>query len=126
MDKFFGVDLLGLKAEDYAEVPVVEFGGVTLKVAVKGEGIGRIVLGLMLANSPSPIPDICLANPLAVDASLAFIDQAALSLMVIVRGGLDGQVTLFLRGKEAAATLEGATSEPVVFEIGRRRSHDAC
>lgn len=126
MDKFFGVDLLGLKAEDYAEVPVVEFGGVNLKVTVKGEGTGGVVLGPMSANSPLPIPDIWLANPLAVDASLTFIDQAALSLMVISGGGLDGQVTPSLRGKEVAATLEGAMSEPVVFKIGRRSAHDAC
>lgn len=55
-DKFVGVDLSSLKAEDYAEeigaevgsplaaeVPVVEFGGASLEAAIEGEGTNRVV-----------------------------------------------------------------------------------
>lgn len=38
--------------------------------------------------------------------------------MVISGGGLKGQATPSLRGKEAAATSKGATCEPSVLELG--------
>lgn len=103
------------------EVPDVELGGAALEAVVEEEETSRVAPALMSANSPSPISEIFLTNPPVVDASLASIDQAALSLMVISRGGLEGQVTPTLYGKEVVSTSEGATCEPSIFKsIGEK------
>lgn len=112
-DKFPGVELSGLKAEDYADevgaevgsplaakVPKVEFGCANPEAVAEGEGTSGAIPIPMSANSPLPIPEISLADQLAVDASLASIDQAALSLMVISKGGLEGQTTLYRKKRQ--------------------------
>lgn len=105
-EKFSGVDLSFTKAEDYTEeigaeagspsaakVSTVEFGGMNLEVVFEGEGTSGLAPIPMTIESPSPVSEISLADPLVVAASLASIDQAALSLMVISRGGLVWQTT---------------------------------
>ncbi|KAB1199720.1 hypothetical protein CJ030_MR0G015022 [Morella rubra] len=86
-EKFPGVDLSDLKVEDYAddaggevgsplaeETLEVELGGATPEVVVeKGETSGTVPVPL-IANLPSPVLEISLANPTTVDTSLASID----------------------------------------------------
>lgn len=66
-------------------------------------------IGALPLNSPSPVPEISLANPVAVESSLAYIDQAALSLMVISEGAME--TTQPLERKEGGLLLEGAVVE---------------
>lgn len=76
------------------------------EATVELEGTSEVAPAPMTANSPSPIPEISLADPPAVATSLATVDQAALSLMVISRGSLEGQTTPTLKGKEAIVTMD--------------------
>lgn len=62
----------------------------------------------MSVNSPSPILEIFLANPVVMDASLASIKEVALPLMVISGGAADDQSTLSLKGKEVVVASEEA------------------
>lgn len=86
-DKFLGVDLSSIKAEDYVdeigsetcspstvEVPAVEFGWVNSEAVAKGEGTSELASTPISTESPSPVPKISLADPLAIAASLASID----------------------------------------------------
>ncbi|KAB1212839.1 hypothetical protein CJ030_MR5G010139 [Morella rubra] len=98
-EKFLGVDLSGFKAEDYTdqasgevgspmfeEMLDVEVGGAILEVVVEEWETSGVVPVPMSVNSPSLILEISLANPVVVDASLASINQALLSLMMISGG----------------------------------------
>lgn len=118
-DKFPSVDLSVIKAEDYAEeigvevgsplvveVPAVEFGKVDPEAVMEGEGTSRLAPTSMTADSPSLVPKISLPDPPVVAASLALIDYAASSSMVISGGGLEGQTTPTLQGKEATTITE--------------------
>lgn len=98
-EKFLGVGLSGFKAEDYTdqasgevgspmseEMLDVEVGGAILEVVVEEWETSGVVPVPMSVDSPSLILEISLANPMAVDASLASINQALLSLMMILGG----------------------------------------
>lgn len=65
----------------------------------------------MSVNSPSPILEIFLANPVVMDASLASIKEVALPLMVISGGAADDQSTPSLKGKEVVVAPEEAVHE---------------
>lgn len=121
-DKFSSVDLSSIKAEDYAievgaevgsplaaKVLDVGLGGANSEAVAEGEGTSGLIPAPVTADSPSHISGISLANPPAVAVSLASIDQAALSLMVISGGGLEGQSTPTLQGKE---TMEEDAGKP--------------
>ncbi|KAB1209245.1 hypothetical protein CJ030_MR6G016113 [Morella rubra] len=121
-DKFPRVDLSSIKAEDYAievgaevgsplaaEVPDAGLRGANPEAVAEGEGTSGLIPAPVTADSPSPIQEISLADPPAVAVSLASIDQAALSLMVILGGSLEGQSTPTLQGKE---TMEEDAGKP--------------
>ncbi|KAB1213278.1 hypothetical protein CJ030_MR5G009627 [Morella rubra] len=118
-DKFPSVDLSVIKAEDYAEeigaevgsplvveVPAAEFGKVNPEAVMEVEGTNMLVPTSMTGDSPSLVLGISLSDPPVVAVSLASIDQAALSPMVVSGGGLEGQTTPTLQGKEATAIME--------------------
>lgn len=82
----------------------------------------------MAVNSPLPILEISLADLMAVDTSLASIDQVALYLMVISGGGAKDLAMPSFKGKEAAAVpLEVKQEQPIdVAKLGKEKSVESA
>ncbi|KAB1209443.1 hypothetical protein CJ030_MR6G023774 [Morella rubra] len=110
------------------EMLETEYGWVTLEVVVeKGETSGAVPIPVAI-NSPLPILEISLAYPMAVDTSLASIDQATLYLMVISGGGAEDLAMPSFKGKEAVAVpLEVKHEQPIgVVELGKEKSVESA
>lgn len=101
-----------------------EVGGVIPEVVVEKGEISGVVPVPMAVDSPSPVLEISLVDSVAVNASLASIDQAALSLMVILGGALEDQATPSFKGKEVAVATEEVVREQTIAiaELGGEKS----